>query len=205
MRRILISIIGFTLFVSASLLATEWNPVANRVVKSLSFLETPEGTCTAWSIDEKKDLVITAGHCFGRDKEAKDILVDQTPVTRLVSLDTKKDLMILEVKGLDKPALRLAKANPRIGDEVASYGFGLGLERPLFRTAHISDDQVTIESVGGPFIMTDTDFIGGQSGGPVVDINGDVVMIVQRGTQGLGIGVGAETIKAKMGKYFEVK
>ncbi len=54
--------------------------------------------------------------------------------------------------------------------------------------------------------MTDTNFVPGQSGGPVVDANGDVVMVVQMGSQlGLGLGMGAETIRSKMGKYFELK
>lgn len=56
---------------------------------------------------------------------------------------------------------------------------------------------------GGPFISTDSPFVGGQSGGPVVDDEGAVVMIVQRGDGGTtGLGVGAETIKRCVGRFF---
>jgi hypothetical protein len=36
----------------------------------------------------------------------------------------------------------------------------------------------------------------------VVNEAGEVVMMVQRGTQSVGIGVGAETIRSKVGRYF---
>jgi S1-C subfamily serine protease len=60
-----------------------------------------------------------------------------------------------------------------------------------------------IPNVGGPFISTDASFVGGQSGGPVVDINGNVVSIVQRGDDGTtGMGVGVEIIRERMGRFF---
>jgi S1-C subfamily serine protease len=43
----------------------------------------------------------------------------------------------------------------------------------------------------------------GQSGGPAINAAGEVVMMVQRTTSAVGIGVGAETIRARMGRYFE--
>lgn len=199
MKRTLATLVAFILFVSPTFAFDNWNPVAVKVLKSISYLTGPEGSCTAWSIDSKRDYVITAAHC-----DQKDMLVDNLPAT-VKSKDVKKDLLVLEVKGLDKPSLRLAHDNPKVGDEVASYGYGLALERPFFRVTHISDDQlyVPFEGIGGPFILTDTNFIGGQSGGPVVNTDGDVVLLVQLGSaDGFGLGVGAETIKDKMGKFF---
>jgi hypothetical protein len=113
--------------------------------------------------------------------------------------------MVLEVADLARPALRLAKNNPKIGDEVASLGYGWGLERPMFRTTHISDDETYIheDGIGGPFMVTDDVFVGGQSGGPAINHAGEVVMIVQRGGGGVGMGVGAEMLRAKVGRYFE--
>lgn len=202
MRRILIAALLFSIYLTPAFAVNNWNAAATKVRKSIAYLTGPEGSCTAWSINQAKDIVLTAAHC---DQAKDSILVDGIPA-KVIAKDTKKDLMALEVKGLDKPALRLTKENPRIGDEVASYGFGFALERPFFRITHISDDQLYIpyEGIGGPFILTDDNFIPGQSGGPVVDEAGDVVMIVQMGSQaGFGLGVGAETIKDKMGRYFE--
>lgn len=200
MKRVLVAIGLLCVFAASAHAVSEWNPVAVKLAKSIAYLTGPDGSCTAWSIDQTRDYAMTAAHC-----DQKDMLVDNIPA-KVVAKDSKKDLLVLEVKGMDKPALHLAKDNPKVGDEVASYGFGLALERPFFRVTHVSDDGLYIpfEGVGGPFILTDTNFIGGQSGAPVVDLSGSVVMIVQMGSNaGFGLGVGAEIMKDKMGRYFE--
>lgn len=200
MKRFLVTTLSLLLF-SVATHASSWNPIAEKVEKSLAFLVVgQEGFCTAFSINEKEDYVLTANHCFGQDKEGKDLLVDNTPAV-LVARDVKKDLMVLKVKGLDKPAVHLAKNDPKVGDEMASYGFGYALSKPIFRVTHASASDT---DEAPKQIITDTDFIPGQSGGPVVNEAGDLVMIVQAGDgHGLGIGVGAETIKKSMGRYFE--
>ena len=189
------------LFVAAGQAVSIWNPIAERVNKSLALVAVgQEGWCTAFSINEKENYVLTANHCFGADIEGKDLLVDNSPA-RLVARDQKKDLMVLFVKGLDKPAIWLAKEDPRVGDEMASYGYGYALSKPLFRVTHAS----AIDTDEAPrMVITDTDFVPGQSGGPVVDLDGRLVMIVQAGDgHGLGIGIGAEAIRHSMGRYFE--
>jgi S1-C subfamily serine protease len=193
------------LALSLVLLVADWNPVADKLAKSVVYIESTAGSCTGFVIADAKgkdkedvDYVLTAAHCDG-----PSLYVDQA-VARILSKDVKKDLMVLEVPDLNRPALKLASSNPKIGDEVASYGYGWGLERPMFRTAHVSDDNTYIpeEGIGGPFMVIDAQFVGGQSGGPVVNAAGEVVMIVQRGGGGVGLGVGAEVIRSKAGKYF---
>ena len=190
-----------------SFAAADWTPVADKLSKSVVYIETKTGSCTGFVIHsdakgkdkEDVDYILTAAHCDGAE-----LYVDQT-VARVLSKDTKKDLMVLEVPNLDRPALKLAKDNPKIGDEVASLGYGWGLERPMFRTAHVSDDKTYIpeDGIGGPFIVIDAQFVSGQSGGPVVNAAGEVALMVQRGGGGVGIGVGAETMRSKAGRYFE--
>ncbi len=184
--------------------ATQWTAVVDLLAKSTVYLETAGGTCTGFVINtiEKKERkrthIATAAHC-----EADKLYADQTPAV-VVYKDTKKDLMVLEVDDLERPALRLAKTDPKVGDLVASYGYGYSLERPMFRVAHISDDKTYIhtDNIGGPFFVLDAAFVGGQSGGPVVNEAGEVVMIVQRASDRVGLGVGADTIKSKIGRYF---
>jgi S1-C subfamily serine protease len=126
-------------------------------------------------------------------------------VAHVLAKDQKKDLLVLEVLDLDRPALRIAKANPKRGEEIISFGFGWGLERPMLRVSHIADDDTYIpeEGIGGPLMVTDAAFVAGMSGGPVINAAGEVVMMVQRGTGSVGLGVGAETIRSKIGRYLE--
>lgn len=193
----------FALFASVSVFANDWSAAAAKVTKSAVYIESADGSCTGFVINSAArkgdvDFVLTAAHC-----DSEKLFVDHVPA-RVIYKDTQKDLLVLETDDLSRPALKLAAANPKIGDQVASYGYGFGLERAMFRTATISDDQSVIPEIpGGPFIQTDAQFVPGQSGGPVVNVAGDVLLIVQRGGGGVGIGVGVETIRAAIGRFFE--
>ena len=183
-----------------------WQPVAAQVEKAIVTIGQDDTHCTGFIINDHvkkedepdQDYVMTADHC-----DADKLLADNAPA-KVVYKDAKKDLLVVAVEDTGRPALRLAKEDPKIGDEVASYGYGFALERPMFRVTHIADDKTYIPEggIGGPFIVTDAVFVGGQSGGPVVNIRGEVVMIVQRGGSGVGLGVGADVIRSKTNKYW---
>ena len=187
----------------ASLENTDWTTIAKKVSPSVvSVQRSGGGTCTGFIINAtvKNDLdyVMTAAHCAGPE------LFADNAVARVIWKDTTHDLMVLEVANTGRPALRLATSNPEIGAEVASYGYGMALARPIFRTAHVSDDEAELPEVeGGPFVMIDAALVGGQSGGPVVNTAGEVVMIVQRTTNAVGVGVGAKRIASRAGRYFQ--
>lgn len=193
--RALITLLLVATLITSPVLASDWNPIATKAMKSIALLQGSDATCTAFVIDAKREYVLTAAHC-----DMKDMVVDGIP-TKVISKDVKRDLLVLEVKGIDRPALRLSRENPKVGDEVGSFGFGYNFTHPLFRTTHIS--ATDIEEFPGK-ILTDTDFVPGLSGGPVIDAAGAVVMIVQAGNGStVGVGAGAETIKSSMGRYFE--
>lgn len=210
MKRALATFLALFLFMiplASGQTSNGWNAIVERLAKSVVFIQSAAGSCTGFVInstahDKDKgdvDYILTAAHCDGTD-----LYADQRP-TEIVAKDIQKDLMVLRVEDLDRPALKLARRNPKVGDEVASYGFGYGFERPMFRVTHISDDNLYIprDGIGGPLMVVDASFVPGQSGGPVVNDAGDVVMIVQMGSPLVGFGVGTELIRDKTGKYFE--
>ena len=204
MKRVLAALLAVSLFVSVpvSVFASEWAATAAKLRESIVFVQIGEaGSCTGFVVDNERDYVLTAAHC---DTKGEDLYVDLAPA-KIVAKDTKNDLMVLKVEGIDRPALKLAKANPKVGDAVASYGFGFGFEQPLFRQAHVSAVDVNITGGGGVgnYVGLDANFIPGQSGGPVVNPANEVVLIVQLGSSaGVGLGVGADTIREKVGRYF---
>ncbi len=198
---------GFLLVCALFSMAADWTTTAGKLAKSVVYIETTQGSCTGFVINgeavnkdkEHVSWILTAAHCDG-----PELYADQTSA-KVLWKDTKKDLLVLETSDLNRPALLIAKDNPKIGDDLASYGYGWGLERPMFRAAHVSDDKTYIpeDGIGGPLIVIDAQYVPGMSGGPVVNVAGEVVSIVQRGGQGVGIGVGAETLRDKVGRYLQ--
>lgn len=194
-------------FLLAVALSADWTPIAEKLSKSVVYLENTNGSCTGFLINsdatnkdkESVDYILTAAHCDG-----PELYADQS-VTRVLWKDVKFDVMVLEIRDTGRPALVMAKDNPKIGEELASYGFGYGLERPMFRTAHVSDDKTYIpeDGIGGPLIVIDAQFVPGMSGGPCVNAAGEVVLIVQRGGGGVGIGAGAEKLRSKIGRFLQ--
>ena len=184
--------------------ATDWAGIIKSVERSIVFVEIGDrGSCTGFVVDQTRHYIMTAAHCA---PDHNSVLWVDRVMARVVSKDSKKDLLVVEAKDIDPtlPALKLAGKNPERGQEVMSIGYGMGLERPFFRQAHVQDDQTNIPEggIGGPYISLDAAFVGGQSGGPVVNAAGEVVMIVQRASNTVGIGVGAETIRERMGRFF---
>jgi S1-C subfamily serine protease len=185
--------------------ATDWSEVIKSVEQSLVWVEVGDsGGCSGFVIDAARKYIMTAQHC---QPSSEGILWTDRVPAKVVSRDSKKDLMVVYAEHLDpmKIALKMADKNPVRGQEVMSVGYGYALERPFFRKASVQDDALTIpeNGVGGPYISTDAPFVGGQSGGPVVDINGHLVAIVQRGDGGTtGLGVGVEIIRERMGRFF---
>lgn len=201
MRRLLFVAVCVLIFQSP-MFSQDWTAAVDLLARSTVYIETKGGGCTGFVINtavrdnEKKSVLLTAAHC-----EGEQMYADQTP-TKILYKDTKKDLMVLEVEDLERPLLKLAAHDPEVGHLVASYGFGYSLERPMFRVAHISDDKTFIPDTGGPFFVIDAAFVPGMSGGPVVNAAGEVVMIVQMASDRVGLGIGAEAIKQKVGRFF---
>lgn len=192
--------IGVLLALAVSL--TDWPATAEAIAKSVVEVSSTGGNCTGFVINAQwkgdKDLILTADHCYGTELYADGSL------GRAIFRDGKRDLMIIEVDNLDRPAVTLSATNPRQGQEIVSYGYGMALDAPLFRHAWVSSASVNLPDVeGGPFVMIDAAYVKGQSGGPCINEKGEIVSIVQRASGLVGIGVGVERIRDRIGRYLQ--
>lgn len=197
--------------------AFSWVSVGERVSKSIVRLEIERGVnesgermvgiCTAFSINRSQRFYQTAAHCYG------DQMHVGAHMARPVFYRPEKDLMILEIPGLAKPALRAARDTAPAGTPVAAVGFGQGLEQPSVRSGavQIADilrilvigdifDFVTYEE---RFTQFDFTFEPGMSGGPVVDQDGRVVSVVQAGSTIVGYGRPLRVILDETASYWE--
>lgn len=125
-------------------------------------------------------LVVTNNHVIeGADKITVTLTDDVTYDAELVGRDTKTDLALLKIKS-DRPFPFVAWGNSdkmRVGDWVIAIGNPLGLGGTV-TAGIVSARQRDIRS--GPyddFIQTDAPINRGNSGGPLFDMNGNVIGI----------------------------
>lgn len=161
--------------------------VSSSVIRITGVEEEGHFTCTGFVIAANR--VLTAGHCAGAEMNA-----DGQAAT-ILKVDEMNDLMLLQVSTA-KHALQL-RTSPLVRfEEVTSIGYGFGwtqltvLHNDVMLVTHIPAMGIA------PGIITQTEYIGGMSGGPVVDSHGRVIGMVQRGGRGTGYGVGTLIMRA---------
>ena len=120
------------------------------------------------------------------------------PVAGVWAVDAALDIAILRVNGTGLPFLRLALSdNLRVGDHVVAIGSPLGLE------GTVSDGIISAlraESPGENWIQTTAPVSHGNSGGPLLDMKGDVVGTITWGVnleegQNLNFAIPSDEIK----------
>ena len=166
-------------------------------------------------IDADEGLVVTNNHVIQGAEEIKIILQDNTVLdAELLGHDPKTDVALLKVK--DKKGLKFKEVHlgdsdkMRVGDWVVAIGnpFGLG---GTVTAGIISARGRNIQA--GPyddFIQTDASINKGNSGGPLFNLDGDVIGIntaiysPSGGSVGIGFSVPsniAKTVIADLKKY----
>ncbi len=94
---------------------------------------------------------------------------------KVVIQDPERDIAIVKIDRGQQPTLRFATANPRIGEEVVALGYPFGtsgLENMTISTGVVSAFQ-SFDGIN--YVQTDAAVNSGNSGGPLLDMNGRVV------------------------------
>ncbi|WP_117365143.1 S1C family serine protease [Natrarchaeobaculum sulfurireducens] len=132
--------------------------------------------------------VVTNEHVVagGEEVDLQYITGDWTS-TRIVGTDRLSDLAVLEVEHIPEEAtpLPLAQDRPVVGQQVLAVGNPFGLEGSMSQGV-VSGVDRTIEAPGQDFsfpnvIQTDAAVNPGNSGGPLVDLDGNVIGVVHAG------------------------
>lgn len=140
--------------------------------------------------------VLTAAHCVqGEKMKSED---DELVV---LAQDKVADLALVRTDTHQRPSLHLRKAPVVCFETLTALGFAYGrkplsvlLERVFIVKGYLwgPDEDGTTPPSG---VLVQGGYIGGMSGGPVVDAKGLQVSIVQRGGEFIGYGVDAQTIR----------
>ena len=167
-------------------------------------------------IIDEKGIVITNNHVI---KDADDILVrvngDKEYEATIIGKDPLSDIAVLQIKSKDKfLPVKFGDSNEsRIGDWVIAIGnpFGLGgtVTAGIISARNRNIGMTRYED----FIQTDASINQGNSGGPLFNMNGDVIgintaILGQSGSIGIGFSIPSNNAKIvidQLIKYGETK
>ncbi|MDP2921207.1 MAG: trypsin-like peptidase domain-containing protein [Candidatus Omnitrophota bacterium] len=159
---------------------------------------------------KKNGFILTNFHVIDAEPAPKVVLPDNTFETgKVIMTDEDADLAVIKIKK-DLPMLRLAKINCLFpAEELLAIGYPLGGElsgesfviRGSFsRSAEDRENNIS-------YILTDMTMVSGISGGPMVNICGEVVGINTSGLLlgGMGIAISSDSILNRCQKMSESK
>ena len=151
---------------------------------------------------QKGGFILTNFHVIDSEPNPKVILPDNTFETgQIVMADKDADLAVIKIKK-DLPALSLARLDGMSpAEEVLSIGYPLGGSLPGESSIIRGSFSRVIKDKknGVQYLQTDMTMVSGISGGPMVNIYGEVVGINTAGLflGGMGMAISSDSIKEK--------
>lgn len=166
-----------------------------------------EGKGSGFIVDAK-GYVLTNEHVAANNEEIKVHLVDgRSFPAKVVGKDARLDIAVLKIEGKNLPAVKFGDSDKlRLGEWVIAIGNPFGLESTVTagivsavgrRIRHPETGQ-ELEDI----IQTDAAINKGNSGGPLVNLRGEVVgmnTIIYSptgGSVGIGFAIGSNTIQS---------
>lgn len=164
MRRVLLSIILALLLISPLPVAGEdWSALAARISQQhMVQVLTDEGSCAGMKVGDK--LFLTAAHCVGSNLYLKTANDSSTP--QLLASDQKLDLALYSSTLMGKQPIKFAPASPPVGTAVLALGYPGGF-------LHVTSSNIMTLLRG--YVVTDQAHQYGYSGGPLVNLKGELV------------------------------
>jgi len=150
--------------------------------------------CSGVVINKEKTIVVTANHCLPSPEEitaeGQSVIAGGNDAT-VIRRNQILDLAILRVTGASfKNEIPVSDADDlELFDEVIAAGFGVANDSPLYSAGRVSGRMKGSLAVPLNTRMSfDILFVKGQSGGAIVNQQGELVSVVQFG-YGHGYGV----------------
>jgi serine protease Do len=147
-----------------------WGHFRNR-----SYAELKQKNLGSGFIVSSSGYILTNSHIVESASRIKVKLNDNRILDAVVvGSDPKSDLAVLKIGADNLPALRFAPSNSvKVGEWVAAFGSPFGLDKTV--TAGIISAKGRATDTGLALIQTDAAINSGNSGGPLVALNGEVV------------------------------
>jgi S1-C subfamily serine protease len=151
--------------------------------------------CSGVVINDRDGYVLTAAHCVDRPQNTNISLTVNGRHSDLAKINTLLDLAVLKTQLRGEKQIALADATPEPGSPVAVVGFAFGWKTHHPTFGYVSNNKS--DDVKG--LKLNSDIIGGDSGGAVIDANGRLVAINSSlnfwYSSGLAIGVPIDVVR----------
>ena len=208
MKKILPAVLAFLLFVAPAF-STSWTSVAEKVLRSTVSLQLRDDTtrnfCSGIVINSIKDYVLTADHCVMAALWTGTPFTVDGKMATVILRDIPEDLAVVRVEDLNRTALNPPKMKLLKGATVMAAGYAYGFLEAQVRISNLVYTNIRLNDQWCPSecIGVSIDHVGGMSGGPVADKNGNLIGIVQFGDGKTGFGRSIKVIMERVGKYFQ--
>jgi len=153
--------------------------------------------------------IVTNQHVIANAEEIRIQLADgRTAIASVVGRDPDTDLAVLKIKLRNLPVMPLGDSNQlKVGDVVLAIGDALGLSQTVTHgiVSATSRQQLGIATLED-FIQTDAPINFGNSGGALIDTNGELVgintAIVAKtlGVEGIGFAIPVNMVRGVVGE-----
>lgn len=152
-------------------------------------------------------LVMTNAHVVGTQEKVMVSISGHGPeIGIVIERDDIKDLALIQLQEGSYPYVPFSiDPDAAVGDPVFAVGYPLDLPGPATVTSGILSRVIEVTKTDRRLIQTDAPINAGNSGGPLLDSNGNILGIVtssiftydQKQVRGLSFAVSAETIRTK--------
>ncbi|HTS52322.1 MAG TPA: DegQ family serine endoprotease, partial [Burkholderiales bacterium] len=124
-------------------------------------------------------IILTNAHVVDGAKQVDVKLTDKREFrARVMGVDKQSDVAVLKIEAKDLPTVKLGNpANLRVGDWVLAIGSPFGFENTVTQGIVSAKWRSLPDETYVPFIQTDVPVNPGNSGGPLINMQGEVVGI----------------------------
>ena len=124
-------------------------------------------------------IILTNAHVVDGAKQVDVKLTDKREFkARVLGLDKQSDVAVLKIDAKNLPTVKLGNpADLRVGDWVVAIGSPFGFENTVTQGIVSAKSRTLPDETYVPFIQTDVPVNPGNSGGPLINMKGEVVGI----------------------------
>lgn len=136
--------------------------------------------CTAFSVNEKQRLYLTAAHCVDEKSPDLPIPTMYSQRVRVVKIDKLVDIALIQA-ALGVPAFDIADQPPGPGGRVIVAGYAGGADMLSIYTGTFYSNAIGVDEHRNIHVISLFNVRGehGMSGGPILNDEGKVVSIIQ--------------------------